>query len=81
MSESGHFVSKMDVPLNSLCAALVPEPLFFVKADDPRPHIVGYCDSSPLVMLYDPGSTINLIQHNVLQALEKKVGKVFEKKD
>ena len=80
MSDSGHFVSKMDEPLNPLCAALLPEPLFFVKADDPRPHIVGYCDSSPLVMLYDPGSTINLIQANVLQALEQKVGKVFERK-
>ena len=64
-----------------ICAALEQDTQYFVKAGDIRPHVVTKCNNIPLVCLYDTGSGPSLIRTTVLDALEKKAGRSFTKRD
>ena len=64
-----------------ICAALAPDTQFFVKAGDPRPHIITKCRGQPLICLYDTGSSPSLIKRQVLSALENAAGCTFPKRD
>ena len=64
-----------------ICAALAPDTQFFVKAGDPRPHIITKCRGQPLICLYDTGSSPSLIKRQVLSELENAAGCTFPKRD